>query len=265
MLKILLLCLFSTLLLADIKSETGSGATQESAIENAKEKILLTLHREIALSVGVCLPFVSDEVGFDASDYEVIPLGVSSISLFEDGVNLEAEFDVEVKNDHIRAVLEEACVSERKSRARNRKVSAFFSQFHLGVGVTGWPPTVGGEVYAEYRHDSDDIFSNYSIYITASHGLYQQGEEWGSVTLAGAQVRLLSFIMVGYEQVLEVDAAKNTVKEPTSAFVWGLVYSPSSEVSSFEGGFLFKDLDSNNTLAKKVKQSSDESSKNWLS
>ena len=247
MLKILLLCLFSTLLLADIKSETGSGATQESAVENAKEKILLTLHREIALSVGVCLPFVSDEVGFDASDYEVIPLGVSSIVFFDDGVNLEAEFDVEVKNDHIRAVLEEACVSERKSRARNRKVSAFFSQFHLGVGVTGWPPTVGGEIYAEYRHESEDIPANYSIYITVSRGIYEQSTERGSVTLVGAQVRLLSMIMLGYEKVIEVDAAKNTIKEPDSAFVWGLIYSPPRETTGFEGGFLFKDLDSKDT------------------
>lgn len=247
MLKILLLCLFSTLLLADIKSETGSGATQEVAVENAKEKILLTLHREISMSVAVCLPFVSDEVGFDASDYEVIPLGVSSISLFEDGVNLEAEFDVEVKNIHIREVLEKACVSERKSRARNRKISAFFSQFHMGIGATGWSSTIGAEVYAEYRHESDDIFNNYSIYITGSHGIYQQSTEWGSVSLVGAQVRLVGFIMLGYEKVIEVDAAKNTIKEPDSAFVWGFVYSPPSETVHFEVGLLFKDLDSKDT------------------
>ena len=65
------------------------------------------------------------------------------------------------------------------SNKRKASVIDFFSQFHGGVGVSGWPPSYGVELFGEYRNESQELIRDYSIYLIASHGTYGQGLEWG--------------------------------------------------------------------------------------
>ncbi len=253
--RILVFLMLSALaLMGDIFREKGSGNSASDAIENAKDKILIKAHKKLLTSIPLCASMVSDKsVTYDADDFEVTLLGYKSIQKSSTQIQLEVEYDVEIINSDIIHVLQEQCQEEHNARQRSLEINDFLSQFHFGVGISGWVSTYGAEVFGEYRHDSHDFISDFSIYITYSYHQYQQASttidkyDTGTLSLAGGQLRFLKFLFVGYETVLALDAAPNTKIEPTSAIEWGLIYSPAYEESRFEFGLIFKDLNSENS------------------
>ncbi|MBT4335162.1 hypothetical protein HOD65_01730, partial [bacterium] len=253
--KILLLLIISLSVYGDIVSETGIGISKNEAIENAKYKVLITYNKKISGGISVCnkLP-LTNVPKVDSDNYKVTLINTKDVSQSLVNKELEyqvnTEFDIEVINDNIEKDLLEECESEYKSIQLSNDISVFLDRFHMGMGLSGWPVVYGAEIYGEYRVDSENIFKNYSIYLTYAYHQYQQvgqlSEEtdYGSVTLAGVQVRLMSYFILGYENVIQLQAANYTVEEPTNAFIWGFVYAPKYKKSKFEFGLLFKDLNS---------------------
>jgi len=235
--------LFSSLY-ADMNVDYGTGINKEKAISSSKSKILLKEHKNFLKTIPICATMTQDTIGFNEDDYNVVLLKISDIQYLESHVKLKAEFDIEVIEDDFIDKLTLACNEELQSREQKRKFDEFISRFHIGTGVSGWPPSYGIEMFAEYRNESDKFSKNFSIYLTGSYGTYQQDDEWGSVTLVGVQVRFINFLVLGYEHVLAIDSAKNTMKEANGALTWGFVYSPEFQSSRYEFGLIFKDLDS---------------------
>lgn len=243
----ILIFFFSLNLYADLVFEIGEGSKKENAIENAKQKILHNYHNSILETLDNCKELVNDNViTADEDDYKLVFLKADNIKYSNEGmINLSSEFDIEPINNKTIEKLSILCKEEQLSRLRAKKLSDFMSQFNIGIGVSGWPPLYGTEVFFEYTPNKF-----YSAYITYSNHKYIQPSEYeeeqsGNIQLSGIQLRFLFFIL-GYEKTIKIKATENTIKEPSSAFIWGLVMPDIKK--GVEYGLIFKNLNSEATV-----------------
>ena len=219
------------------------------AIEDAQQAALKSYQDKYFYQYASCL---GDDFVVDEDDYNVFFVNENSVKMTPKHIVVEADFEVTESIKGLDGQFQERCEKRQARQQTREKSKAFFSHFHLGLEAYGWPNVYGAGGFVEIEYEGWGIYGLYdyqTLEDTVTHG---DSQDVGSTTTVGGQVKIpllalaniRSFgLVLGYDHVLD---HTNNYDETlaSSAFVWGLLFSPRK--SSFEFGLLFKEFDDKN-------------------
>jgi hypothetical protein len=232
------LLIYVSISFADILQHGSVGDDKSDAIENAKQNIAEMFTSKMQREIGAC----EYKLDADVDDFDIELLNILSITKDHHKVTVNANYDVELKNQNLRSKILSECRSIENTKQMKKEFSEFMSRFHLGVGAYGWVDVYSLEGYLEYefnKHTSLYINATKSQFVQSTEDNYGLETITGDVNMVGFNLRLWFFIL-GYEKVVGYDIPKDKiVEEPSGAFVWGFVYPD----DDWEYGLVFKELD----------------------
>jgi len=221
------------------------------AIEDAQVAALQSYQDKYFQQYASCL---EDDYVVDEDDYNVFFVNEHNVKMTPKHIVVEADFEVTEAVRGLDSQFQERCEKKQERKRSLENTKAFFSHFHLGLEAYGWPSVYGVGGFVEVEYEGWGVYGLYDYQTLEDSIAYEDSPDVGSTTTLGGQVKIPLFalanirafgLILGYDHVLNhTNNYDDTLA--TSAFVWGLLFSPSK--SSFEIGLLFKEFDDKNEL-----------------
>jgi len=223
----------------------------QTAVDDARHSALESYQDKYYSKYRTCL---QEEYSVDEDNYNTLLVREISVKMTTKHIIVEVEFEISEAVNNLDKQFQKSCSQKKVHAQYVQNTKDFFSHFHLGLEVFGWPGVYGSAGFFEYEYNGWALDALYSIQKLEDGVVNVESPDVGTASTAGARItipilalaniRRFGFLL-GYEQVLEhTNNFDQTLA--TNATTWGFSYTPDN--SHFEYGLLFKNFNDTNEL-----------------